>query len=292
VFRPAFALALLSLSASHPLPDDRDRAVSMPFQVERAGEIAVEVRINGLGPFLFLLDTGSSHSAVSDEVARSAGAPAVARTVVTSPIGEETRVVVRVDHLAVGPTVTRGVLASVVRQASLDPRGRIRGILGQDVLAAHRYTLDFVDRRVLWNGTVESRPDRAWTTRMEFEAGRFLVLFPQRSSVLRLVPDSGSQGLVLFERRGRPIHPAFPSLAPLDLATLGFRKPVRQVLLDEIRLGLGALRDVPAAIVPRPAATAAEGDGLLPLHVFERVTLDGPARLLTVSALRPGAFRP
>jgi hypothetical protein len=239
-----------------------------------------------------VLDTGSSHSAVSDEVAVSADAPAVARTVVTSPVGEETRVVVRVDRLTVGPTLTRDVLASVVRQASIDPSGRIRGLLGQDVLAAHRYTLDFVDRRVLWNMTMESRHDRTWTTIMDFEAGRFLVRFPQRSSVLRLVPDSGSEGLVLFERRGRPILPSFPSPAPVELTTFGFRTPVRQAQIDELRLGRAVVRDVSAAIVARPPATAAEGDGLLPLHVFESVTLDGPARRLTLSALRPRAFGP
>ena len=40
------------------------------------------------------------------------------------------------------------------------------------------------------------------------------------------------------------------------------------------------MRDVPAVIIERADARPAEGDGLLPLHLFERVTFDGPARLL------------
>jgi hypothetical protein len=40
------------------------------------------------------------------------------------------------------------------------------------------------------------------------------------------------------------------------------------------------MRDVPAVNIARPKPDPAEGDGLLPLHLFERVTFDGPARVL------------
>jgi len=38
------------------------------------------------------------------------------------------------------------------------------------------------------------------------------------------------------------------------------------------------MRDVPAVALDRPNRRPAEGDGLLPLHIFDRVTFDGPAR--------------
>lgn len=289
MLRPVFALVLLSLPVPEPAGLD---TLHTAFGTTRPGEIAVPVTINDEGPHLFLLDTGSSHSVVSDRLAAAANAPTVARTVVTSPLGEEPRLVVRVDRLGVGPVFARGVLASVVSQSALDPAGKIRGILGQDVLAAQRYTLDFRNRRVLWHDASPPPAAGAWTTAMCFETGRFLVEFSQRSSILRLVPDSGSQGLVLFERMGRPLPSSFARLAPVELSTLGNRRAVRRASIDVLHLGGLTLLNVAAAIVPRPADMAHEGDGLLPLHIFERVTLDGPGRRLTISPPVAGEVRP
>jgi hypothetical protein len=40
------------------------------------------------------------------------------------------------------------------------------------------------------------------------------------------------------------------------------------------------LRDVAAVVVGRHGSIARDTDGLLPLHLFERVTFDGPRRIL------------
>ena len=42
------------------------------------------------------------------------------------------------------------------------------------------------------------------------------------------------------------------------------------------------LRDVPAVVADATARNRAEVDGLLPLHLFDRVTFDGPQRRLIV----------
>jgi hypothetical protein len=47
-------------------------------------------------------------------------------------------------------------------------------------------------------------------------------------------------------------------------------------------VGTANLTDVPAVLVKRDDDDASLGDGLLPLAMFERVTFDGPGRLLTV----------
>jgi hypothetical protein len=259
-----------------------------PFEHARPGEVVVRVRVNGLGPFAFLLDTGSSHSAVSEELARAVGAPAVARTVVTTPIGEEVRPVVRLETVQLGRVATSPVLASLVRGDTLDRAGIIQGLIGQDVLKDRRYTLDFLHRRVAWHDGL-SVPARGCGLPLRWVRERFQLELAQGDRTLRFVPDSAAHGLVLFHDR-RPVRlPIEFDRRRSDLSTLGHRTRVRHGRLRELRLCSVTLRDAAAVVVERGDAAHGEEDGLLPMHLFDTVTFDGPGRTLHVllSAVRP-----
>ena len=53
--------------------------------------------------------------------------------------------------------------------------------------------------------------------------------------------------------------------------------------LNVLRIGETRLTDVPVVIVDR-AASAQRADGLLPLHIFTRVTFNGPKRQLVIES--------
>jgi hypothetical protein len=59
---------------------------------------------------------------------------------------------------------------------------------------------------------------------------------------------------------------------------------VRRVLLDDFRVGDVLLRNRTAVVVAQDRLDAPLGDGLLPLHIFARVTFNGPERYLMVEA--------
>jgi hypothetical protein len=103
--------------------------------------------------------------------------------------------------------------------------------------------------------------------------------------MLRLVPDSGAGGLVLFRHTVSQLPPLHKE-GRMELTTLTERSLVQQATVRELRIGTAMLRDVPAVIVERHGTSSAEGDGLLPLSLFEYVTFDGPRRLLTVGRAR------
>jgi predicted aspartyl protease len=247
-----------------------------PFQLGRQGGVIVPVVLNGHGPFMMLLDTGATHSAIDEEVAAAIGARAVARSVVITAAGEALRTIVAIDRLRIGPVTADNVLPSVVPSGAFD-RG-VQGLIGQDVLAWQRYTLDFRRRRVEWHHTTPGYRGTALT--LSFEHGRFLVSLPQETTTVRLVPDSGAGPVVVYEFAGRSAFNFVETGHTAELSTANARRSGRHVRLRELRLGNRTIRNLTAVAIWRGDHQPAEGDGLLPLHLFDRVTFDGPARLL------------
>jgi predicted aspartyl protease len=239
--------------------------------------IVLAVTLNGRGSFRFLLDTGSTHTAVSAETATAIGAPVVARATMGSVAGSRDTLVVRIDSVQVGPIKATDLLASVV-EIGMTGEG-IDGVLGQDALASVRYTIDYRQRRVAW------WPDAALDARgsalsLEPSHGRFLVTLDQRQSRLRLVPDSGADSLLLFDPDGTLPVTRLP--APATLTTTSGATEVRLAKVRELSVGTLTLRDVPAVVADRDRSEPDEVDGLLPLHLFDRVTIDGPRQRMIV----------
>jgi predicted aspartyl protease len=273
---------VLALSAAPAAARAGDRSSVTSFTLTGRGGIIVQVEVNGRGIYPFLLDTGSSHSSISERLALEVGAPLVARAMVGSVVGGTMRPVARLDRLVVGPAVARAVLPSVLAPDAMTSLEDVDGVLGQDVLASCRYTIDFGRRLVIWLSDADSTSASGSSFVLEPSHGRFIARFPQDRSVLRLVPDSGADSLLLFRQPDRRLPPMSLASDRPELATLSARARVRQGTVHELRIGETMLRDVPAVVVERDSASPAESDGLLPLHLFERVTVDGPGRRLTV----------
>jgi hypothetical protein len=72
-------LALLCLGpaaglwADEPVPEKRSEVYSIPFQLSDIKHVVVRVKINGKGPFNFILDTGAPAVYVGTEAAKQAG---------------------------------------------------------------------------------------------------------------------------------------------------------------------------------------------------------------------------
>jgi predicted aspartyl protease len=245
-------------------------------------DIVLAVRLNGRGPFRLLLDTGSTHTTVSVTTAAAIGAPVVAKAAMGSAAGSLDRLVVRVDALEVGGIAVSGLLASVVEFDRVVDAGRIDGVIGQDALASLRYTIDFVRRRVVWSPR-ETMVARGNSLELQASDGRFLLLLPQQRTLLRLVPDTGAESLLLFDPdRTLPVT-HLPT--PATLATTSGEIEVRLARMRELYVGTLTLRDVPAAVAQRDRSEPAEVDGLLPLRLFDRITIDGPGKRLIVEKI-------
>lgn len=252
------------------------------FRLDSQGSILVPVQIAGGEPILFVLDTGSSRSAISQRVAARLGATVVGQSEVISSGRPAVRPLVRLPTLTVKHMQKSGLLATVLDSSELRAiAGRADGILGMDFLGHHRYTLDYRNKLLLWDGSSVAGSRNSVQLQARWSEGRCLVALPQKAGgrPLWLLADSGADTLVLFRQRGVLRTVPLGQWATLD--TAGGRLFVNRLLVPELKLGELRLRNLPAVELPVNRDRSA-GDGLLPLRLFAQVYFDPASNSMTI----------
>jgi hypothetical protein len=135
---------------------DAGRAYQVPYRLTDTNHFLVRVRINGKGPFNFLVDTGAPALYVATETARKVG---------LRPKGDEFWTPVERLEFE-GGAVLRGVKARVEDPFQLVgmnalglPGATIDGILGYTMLARFRIELDPTKDRMTWTRLDFEPPD-------------------------------------------------------------------------------------------------------------------------------------
>ena len=256
------------------------------IELDAAGLVSLDVRINGAGPFRLLLDTGTGMSSVSRSVMRALQLVTVATADVLTPTGTRERDVVRLDAFSVGTASRKGLLASVLEDDDLAAFGAgVVGIIGQNFLADQSYSIDYRRKRLTWNaGTAADEPAGA-TLPLKQEEGRWLVGLPQgdQGRMLWFVPDSGSASFVLYDRgTALPLETRAVSCCA-GLKTVNGRGSARVALVPEFKVGSLVVRSLRALIVKRPGSYVPASDGLLPLSMFSSVSFQPNRQVLRVT---------
>jgi predicted aspartyl protease len=267
------------LSAKGPEP-----SMQVPLLIDGEGMITILARVGEAGTLKLLLDTGSNRSAVSARVARRLGLRTVARASVVTSAGSQDGQIVRLPSVSLGIVTKRDLLASVIDEQGLTAIGvDLDGILGQDFLMDQTYTLDYRHHRLIWH--TASPLDRSGVRlALSDEEGRWLVELPQSgvNRNLRMVPDSGASGLVLFDRGAAVPLSLKPVSQGASVITITGSLDARAAVVTRMSIGSITLRDRPALVVERGDPAAPGGDGLLPLSMFASVTFDATQHALLV----------
>jgi len=259
--------------------DAAGTAPSTPFESRRAGEVIVPATVGREGPYRFLLDTGSTHTAVTERLAAAVAARPVARTTMSAAGGTLECLVVALPAVAIGRMLVDGLTATVLPVASAGGLGPgVDGVLGQDFLSRFSYTIDYRAARIRWHGPDYVLPGVRLT--LVPSQDRWLVELPQAGpAVYRFVPDSGADTLVLYGdglashvvREWRDARAAIDSLTG--------RREVRTGIVGGLRVGDATIDRQLAVVVP---GARREPDGLLPLHLFASVQLNARDRYLVI----------
>ena len=207
---------------------------------DATGQVAVGVAVGESAPRPWMIDTGSSRSAINETLAAGLELPTVARTEVVTASGSDVRAVVRLPNVTVG-----GVVAAADLMAMVLPDDRlpgVHGLLGQDFLGKFHYTLDYRQGRFEWGRREEAGGERLPLRPSE---GRFLVDLPRDvGAPLRMVPDSGATALVLFRRAGLVAVPVIATSGRLELRGVSANRAAPAVRVPGLRVGGRLLRDL------------------------------------------------
>lgn len=106
--------------------------------------MTVNVRVNGAGPYRFIVDSGADTSVVGERIANGLKLPPGRRIILNSITDSQIVDRVLVDELELGPTRVADLEVPVLRERDLGAEG----MLGLDALVEQRLMLDFEKRLI------------------------------------------------------------------------------------------------------------------------------------------------
>ena len=259
--------------------------------------MTVEVRVNGHGPYRFLVDSGADTSVVGLRIAHElqlpVGTPARLHGMTASSIVDR----VKVDELLLGQTTIRNLEVPALLERDLGGQGMI----GIDALVEQRLMMDFEKRTIK---VEDARTPAKWLDGDIVVTARRrrgqLILTQVRAARLPVeaVIDTGSEitigNLALRDRLIRGNRDKFVTI-PVTGVT-GVTVNMQLARVGELRLGSVTFRDVPIAFADVPPfqvfGLSKEPALLLGtdlMETFRRVSLDFRARKVRFQLRRCGS---
>jgi hypothetical protein len=248
--------------------------------------LSVEVRVNGRGPYRFVVDSGADTSVVGLRIARDLQLPLGTPVTLNNMTDRNVVDRVRVDSLSLGPSVIRNLQLPALREADLGGAGMI----GIDALARQRLMMDFEKRLIRVEDAsrpVRSQPgDIVVTARLQ--RGQ-LILTEVKAGRLTLdaVIDTGSQITIGNSAlRDKLVRSRLGKVQTVTATGVtGTTVQLQMAQVAELRLGSVTLRNVPMAFADVPPFKVfglADKPALLLgtdlLETFRRISLDFRAR--------------
>lgn len=218
-----------------------------------ASRMTVQVRINGSGPYKFIVDSGADTSVVGERIAAALKLPAGRRTILNSITDSQLVERVLVDELQLGPTKVADLEVPVLRERDLGAEG----MLGLDSLVEQRLMLDFEKRLITVDDgrTPLPRYDDVIVVTARMRKGQ-LILTQVRADrqQLEAVVDTGSEitigNLALRDKLMRRDPSRFSEIEVTGVTGTTMKLPITRI--NRLQIGGIMLTDVPMAFADVP----------------------------------------
>jgi len=131
--------------------------ITVPMQ-DMGGRPVVELKINGKGPYRFILDTGAMTTVIADDLSRELSLAPPQGLHVASPDGETVPAIVMVDDLGIGDATLEGVIAAVMPLGGLlKEENAPRGILSAASFPGYLLIYDYLSSNIaIRKGSIDS----------------------------------------------------------------------------------------------------------------------------------------
>lgn len=248
---------------------------SLALSQDAASRLTIPVTIDGKGPFLFVIDTGSDRTVISRELATELSLPKGPVVALRDTTGVTDVGTVVIDRLGVGTRQVDGIDAPVLAAANLGAAG----MLGIDSLREQHVVMDFK------NNALSSSPSRPeWSdphTIVVMGRSKFGQLILVDASVrgrrVYVILDFGAEktigNLALQRLLTRGQGSGNEATTVEELSVTGRRFAAERESIRELRLAGLTIRNMPLAFAD--------------VDTFEHFGLgDKPAMLLGMDVLR------
>ena len=215
--------------------------------------MTVPVRINGSGPYKFVVDSGADTSVVGERIAASLKLPAGRRVILNSITDSQLVDRVLVDELELGPTRVTDLEVPVLRERDLGAEG----MLGLDALVEQRLMLDFEQRLITVDDgrTPLPRYDDVIVVTARLRKGQ-LILTQVSADAQKLdaVVDTGSEITIgnsaLRDKLMRRNANQFTEIEVTGVT--GTASKLQIAYVDRLKIGGVTLQNVPIAFADIP----------------------------------------
>jgi len=154
---PAWAQSPVTPPTTHVAPVEDDKiAVVLDAWTDTYGRPTASVKLNGEGPFSFLIDTGSTATVIAERVAKALGAASAGRLTVVGATGTSVAPFTVIKTLQTGAATRKDLRVAILPNTGIK---RGDGILGADVFAGKRLVFSMRDKIVRVEAT--KQPPRA-----------------------------------------------------------------------------------------------------------------------------------
>lgn len=153
MFVRPFVLALVGLGLAHvgvaqergPMPREAAKAIEIPYRLTDTKHVLVRVKLNGQGPFNFIIDTGAPALILQEAIAKKVNAKPDNGWVTFDKMELE-------GGLPIADP--RGVATDMFQLKGMNAMGlagvELHGVIGYNILARYRIQYDFNEPKLVW----------------------------------------------------------------------------------------------------------------------------------------------
>ena len=274
--------------------------VTAKIKLDDLSMLIVPVRINGSGPYDFLLDTGCAKTIVDQKLVEQLGLPRAGEKIVIGMLASVRMSIIHVNSLSVaGAIVAAGDIFSSDHPATVT--SKVRGVLGEDFLKNFDVLIDYRHRSIRLESPLGSMAQTAVGEHIPLQLNGVLHEQPthNRLVVSGRIPELGDKPMLLLLDSGTNIATLFrdslgPGAAEQEPMRAGnFNQWVSSSAstrtVRSLSLGGNSLTNLTLIAISRRAEV--DTDGLVPTSLFHSIFISHQGKFAILNPSFPKISR-
>ncbi|KMS54757.1 peptidase A2 [Novosphingobium barchaimii LL02] len=279
-----------------PITGSETPADTLQAEMDLHARMTIDVEVHGLGPYRFLIDTGSQRTVVSTALAVTLGLSMGPQVRVVGIAGVHDVATAQIDSIDIGPRSFYDLTVPLLERRHMGADG----ILGTDSLQHQRVLLDFARNTIRIGDPKDlgGKRDFEIVVQARQRSGRLIltdaVIDGVRTAVVIDTGASGTVGNRALQRALARKSRAHDKMTGTVASVTGQELPVDLAVAGKLELGHIGVANVLIAYADAPAFYELKLDkrpaiflGMRELRAFKRIAIDFSTRKVLFDLVEP-----